>query len=129
MLWTRIGLEPCEPQLLKRGGRWFAYDLCLPLINDGRIAMTHLMKEPEQATARRFDANGDVLDGRVRSIDGQWSMVWDAPQRPSPIVVRFFGRRFLEGDRIAVRPPNSVIAFYQVCQGDRAGELIEGLRA
>lgn len=127
MLWTRIGLEPCEPQLLKRGGRWFVYDLSLPLINDGRIALTHLLKDREQATARRFDAAGEALDGRVRSIDGQWSMVWEAPQRRLPIVVRFFGLRFLEGDQIAIRPPDSVIALYQVCNEDRARKLLDGL--
>lgn len=119
MLWTRIGLEPCDPQLLKRGGQWFVYDLSLPLINDGRIAMTHLLKNPEQATARRLDLAGGQLEGRIRSVEGQWSMVWDLPERSFPYIVRFFGRRFLEGDRVAVRPANSVIAFYKVCNWQR----------
>lgn len=124
MLWTRIGLEPCEPHP-RRGALWYVYDLSLPLISDGRIAFAQLLKDPDEAKVTRFDTGGQRLEGRIRTIEGQWSMVWNSKPPACPTVVRFFARRYLKGDHVALRPGNSVMSVYKVCDMDRAQQLIE----
>ena len=128
MLWTRIGLEPCEPAPLRRTGRWCVYDLSLPLISDGRIAVAQLLQDPEQATVCRMDSRGERMVGRVRTLEGQWCMVWDAQHGPCPSVVRFFGRRYLPGDEVGLRPVNSVMTIYRVCDCEHAQQLAAGQR-
>lgn len=90
------------------------YRFRLPLLADGRLAFTILLREPGRAVVERL-RGGQVADrGYLKLIDNQWTCVWHPePHRELP-QVRLIGSRFAMGDSFGVRPVGGTIQLFEV---------------
>ncbi len=121
MLWTKIGMEPCESRLRDPSDASFRYAIVLPLVADGRIALVQLRANPARARVWQVGPSGSKLSGQVHLVDGQWSFVWSEGSPGSPPIVRFSAPRFLPGDLVCLRPLGRPLLLYRVSDATLAG--------
>lgn len=93
---------------------WRSYVFCLPLIADGRIAWTHLVKHSARAMVERRSFDGAVQQGHVTLQENEWTCTWDDAQQSAGPNVRIVGGRFSMGDRIGLKPVGQALELFLV---------------
>lgn len=114
MDWWKIRIEPVLLPNGKRSMAGIAYELCLPLIPDGRISLPMLRANPGRATVRRCRFNRDCVDGHLELRDNQWTCVWEVPRQLYLQHTRIMAARFAPDELVALRPPGSNLQFFRV---------------
>ena len=113
----RWSIVKAEPLLVgARGGldRFQAYHFRLPLVADGRLAFSILLREPGRAKVERIGKGMEPETGFLQLVDNQWTCVWNPVAGRSLPAVRLVGSRFALGDQIGVRPIGSTIQLFEV---------------
>lgn len=114
MEWWKIRIEPVLLANGKRNTAGIAYELCLPLIPDGRISLPMLQANPARATVRRCRFNRECIEGHVELRDNQWTCVWEGRRSPHQEDTRIMAARFVPGELVALRPHGSSLQFFRI---------------
>ncbi len=93
-----------------------AYRFRLPLVADGRLAFSILLREPGRAIVERIGDGPQADTGILQLIDNQWTCVWNPVAGRKLPHVRLMGSRFALGDQFGVRPLGSTIQLYKVSE-------------
>lgn len=114
MRWSIVRAEPSFIPLRSGTVTFEAYHFRLPLLADGRLAFTILVREPGRAVVERI-RDGAVIDrGLLRLIDNQWTCVWQPERQGEVPHVRLIGSRFAMGDSFGVRPVGGTMQLFEV---------------
>lgn len=117
--WTNITIEKCDQYSPANAQPSCTYDLCLPLLGDGRIGFAELRTSPDPAVVTKYASTARKLTGRIRLLDGQWSFVWTCHAGYQAPIVRFFASRFLMNDPVCLRSSGRPMRLYRVCSFTR----------
>lgn len=114
MEWWKIRIEPVLLANGKRSMAGIVYELCLPLIPDGRISLPMLRANPARAKVKRCRFNRDCVEGHIELRDNQWTCVWEG-SRPAYLEdTRIMAARFVPGELVALRPHGSTLQFFRI---------------
>ena len=114
MRWSIVKAEPLLPAAAGGLGEFQVYRFRLPLVADGRLAFSILLREPGRARVERFIEGIAPDTGSLQLVDNQWTCVWNVVDGRSLPAVRLLGSRFALGDQIGVRPLGSTIQLFEV---------------
>lgn len=113
MDWCTISMDPV-PLADRTGARWVYYELCLPLIPDGRVSIPMLQSAPEQAWVRRCRSSDRCETGRIELRDHQWICLWPGLTNMWTDQVRITFKSLTVGDLVGVRPQGGPIELFKV---------------
>ena len=103
MSWTRLRLELARGPDHPEGSHRIAYELTLPIDEEGRFAKDSFHRTPEFCTVHRYreDSDDRVATLRHRRSD-HWVFAYGAPDPLDEDLPRFGQHRFRIGDYVSV---------------------------
>lgn len=114
MEWSNIRIEASAQSGTGEQPSRPGYVLCLPLIADGRIALSLFRRQPDRATVARCGMQAPDIAGMIVYRDNQWTCVWNPLHGQDLPEVRVIGSRFSVGDLVGMRPFGRQMELFRV---------------
>jgi len=90
--------------------------MCLPLIEDGRIAWPYLLRDTDRAWVQEYGERPRGSRGRALLQDGNLFWVWPDQADQGLPRIKLLGTRLQVGDTIGLRPIGGTLTLYRVAR-------------